>query len=144
MKKKYDFSKQIKLAEELFKKGDFNKVDKIYQDLFAHKIYTYDLLISCALFNKNIKRYKIAIDLLKLSLKKYPKGLKSYLLLSEIYTSQKNFKEAEKLLLTSLEIDKNNSFIYYRLAILYFTNKSYKNAIKSIDYALMISPNNKE
>ena len=144
MKNKYDFSKQIKLAEELFKKGDFNKVDKIYKDLFTHKIYTYDLLISCALFNKNIKRHKIAIDLLKLSIKKYPKGVKSYLLLSEIYTFQKNFKEAEKLLLNSLEIDKNNSFIYYRLAILYFTIKSYKNAIKFIDYALMISPNNKE
>ena len=52
MKKKYDFSKEIKIAEELFKKGEFNKVDKIYNDLFKRKIYTYDLLISCALFNK--------------------------------------------------------------------------------------------
>ena len=51
---KYDFSKEIKIAEELFKKGEFNKVDKIYNDLFKRKIYTYDLLISCALFNKEI------------------------------------------------------------------------------------------
>ncbi len=109
MKKKYDFNKQIKLAEELFKKGDFNKVDVIYRDLFKQKICTYDLLISCALFNKNIKRYKIAIDLLTLSLRKYPKGIKSYLLLSEIYTSQKKFKEAEDLLLTAKDLDKKNS-----------------------------------
>ena len=111
MKKKYDLNKKIKLAEELFKKGDLNTVDKIYKDLFKHKIYTYELLISCALFNKNIKRYKVAIDLLTLSLRKYPKGIKSYLLLSEIYTSQGNFKEAEKLLLTVQEIDKNNDYV---------------------------------
>ena len=55
MEKKYDFSKKIKLAEELFKTGNFKQVDEIYKDLFKHKIYTYDLLISCALFNKNIK-----------------------------------------------------------------------------------------
>ena len=144
MEKKYDFTKKLKLAEELFKKGDFNKVDKIYKDLFKHKIYTYDLLISCALFNKKINRYKIAKDLLTLSLRKYPKGIQSYLLLSEIYTFQRNFKEAEKLLLTAKEIDKNNSFVHYRLAILYFTNKNYENAIKFVDNALSINPNNKE
>ena len=124
MKNKYDFTEKLKLAEELFKKGDFNKVDKIYQELFKNKNYSYDLLISCALFNKNIKRYKIAQDLLSLSLRKYPRGIKSYLILSEIYTLQKNFKEAEKLLLTAGEIDENNSFVHYRLAILHFTNKN--------------------
>ena len=40
MEKKYDFSKKIKLAEELFKTGNFNQVDQIYKDLFKHKIYT--------------------------------------------------------------------------------------------------------
>ena len=144
MKKKYDLNKKIKLAEELFKKGDLNTVDKIYKDLFKHKIYTYELLISCALFNKNIKRYKVAIDLLTLSLRKYPKGIKSYLLLSEIYTFQGNFKEAEKLLLTVHKIDKNNDYVNYRLAILYFTTKNYENAIKFIDNALLLSPNKKE
>ena len=125
MKKKYDFNKAIKLAEELFKKGNLNKADEIYKNLFKHKIYTYDLLISCALFNKNVKRYKIAKDLLLLSLRKYPKGIKSYLLLSEIYSIQNNFKDAEKLLLSANEIDTKNSFVYYRLAILYFSNKNY-------------------
>ena len=144
MDKRYDFSKKIKLAEELFKKGDFNKVDNIYKELFKHKFYTYDLLISCALFNKNIKRYKIATDLLILSIRKYPKGIKSYLLLSEIYTFNRNFIEAEKLLLTAKELDKNNSFVDYRLAILYLTNKNYKNAIKFIDNALKIIPDHKE
>ena len=144
MKKKYDFSKKIKLAEEFFKKGDFNKVDQIYKDIFKNKIYTYDLLISCALFNKNIKRYKVAIDLLTLSLKKYPKGIKSYLLLSEIYTHQKNYKEAEKLLLTANKIDKDNSFVSYRLAILYLTYKNHEKAIKFIDNALKITPSKKE
>ena len=96
MKNKYGITEKLKLAEELFKKGDFKKVDKIYQELFKNKNYSYDLLISCALFNKNIKRYKIAQDLLSLSLRKYPRGIKSYLILSEIYTLQKNFKEDEK------------------------------------------------
>ena len=144
MNKKYDFNKEIKLAEELFKKGNLNKADEIYKNLFKHKIYTYDLLISCALFNKNVKRYKIAKDLLLLSLRKYPKGIKSYLLLSEIYSIQNNFKDAEKLLLSANEIDTKNSFVYYRLAILYFSNKNYENSIKFIDNALGISPNNKE
>ena len=140
----YDLSEQIKLAEEFFKKGDLIKVDRIYKELFKHKIYSYDLLISCALFNKNIKRFKIAIDLLTLSLKKYPKGIKSYLLLSEIYTLQRNFKEAEKLLLIADEIDKFNSFIQYRFSVLYFTSKNYEKAIKFISDALKISPHNKE
>ena len=144
MKKKYDFSKKIKLAEELFKKGDFNKVDRIYKDLFKNKIYTYDLLISCALFNKNIKRYKVAIDLLTLSLKKYPKGIKSHLLLSEIYTLQQNYLEAEKLLLTAYKVDKDNSFVSYRLSILYLTYKNHEKAIKFIDNALKITPSKKE
>ena len=144
MNKKYDFTKKIKLAEELFKKGEFNKADNIYKELFKHKIYTYELLISCALFNKNIKRHKIAIDLLTLSLRKYPKGINSYLLLSEIYTFQQNFKEAEKLLLTAEEIDKNNSFVHYRFAILYFTIRNFEKARKFIDNALKINPNNNE
>ena len=144
MEKKYDFSKKIKLAEELFKTGNFKQVDEIYKDLFKHKIYTYDLLISCALFNKNIKRYKTATDLLNLSLRKYPEGIKSHLLLSEIYILQKNIKAAEKLLLIAEEIDRNNSFIHYRLSILYFSFKKYEKAIKYIDNALRLSPNNKE
>ena len=138
MDKKYDFTEKIKLAEELFKKGDFNKADKIYKDLFKYKNYTYELLISCALFNKNIKRYKIAQDLLTLSIRKYPGGIKSYLLLSEIYTFHKNFKEAEKLLFTAQKIDKTNSFVYYKLAIIYFANKNYESAIKFIDIASYI------
>jgi tetratricopeptide (TPR) repeat protein len=144
MKEKYDFTEKIKLAEELFKKRDFNKADKIYKDLFKGKNYTYELLISCALFNRNIKRYKIAQDLLTLSIRKYPKGIKSYLLLSEIYISHKNFKEAEKLLFTAQKIDKSNSFVYYRLATIYFTNKNYESAIKFIDIALNINPNKNE
>ena len=144
MTKKYDFSKKIKLAEELFKKGDLNKVDEIYRDLFKNKNYTYELLISCASFNKNIKRYKIAEDLLTLSLRKYPRGIKSYLLLSEIYILQKNFKQAEKLLLNAKEIDQHNSFVYYRLAVLYFTIKNHEKANKFIDNALSISPNKNE
>lgn len=142
--KNYDLSQKIKLAEELFKQGELNKVDRIYKELFKHKIYPNELLISCALFNKNIKRFKIAIDLLTLSLKKYPKDIKSYLLLSEIYTLQKKFEEAEKLLLIADEIDKNNSFVQYRFAVLYFTSKNYEKAIKFIGNALKISPNNKE
>ena len=43
MKEKYDFTEKIKLAEELFRKGDFNKADKIYQKLFKGKNYTYEL-----------------------------------------------------------------------------------------------------
>ena len=144
MKENNDISKKIKLAEELFKKGDFKNVDKIYKDLFRRKIYTYELLVSCALFNKKVKRYKIAIDLLNLSLKKYPKGIKSYLLLSEIFISQKNFKEAEKLLLSAEEIDRKNSFVHYRLAILYLTCRNYEKAIKFIDNALIIYPNKTE
>ena len=144
MKKKYDFSKKIKLAEELFKKGDLNKADNIYKDLFKYKVYNYDLLISCALFNKNINRYNLAKDLLNLSLRKYPKGIESYLLLSEIYSFERDFKAAENLLLVAEEIDKNNSFVHYRLGILYLTNKNYEKAIKSIDNAIFINPDKKE
>ena len=64
--------------------------------------------------------------------------------MSEIYTFQENFKEAEKLLLTAEEIDKNNSFVHYRFAILYFTIRNFEKARKFIDNALKTNPNNNE
>ena len=64
--------------------------------------------------------------------------------MSEIYTFQGNFKEAEKLLLKGNEIDTNNSFVYYRLAFLYFTKKDFEKSFKFIENALRITPTNKE
>ena len=75
-----EISKHIKIARENHKKGNFHKANEIYKKLINQKIYTYDLLISYGLFNKDINNLKISKNLLLLSIKKYPLKIKNYTL----------------------------------------------------------------
>ncbi|MDC3089498.1 hypothetical protein OA330_01095, partial [Prochlorococcus sp. AH-716-N03] len=135
-----EINKYIQIAKRNHKEGKLNEANQIYKNLINKKIFTYDLLISYGLFNKEINNLKIAKNLFTLSIKKYPLFIRPYLLLSEILSLENNFKEALKILFLAKEIEQNNSDIDYNLSILYKKNKLYKQALNYINNALIISP----
>ena len=137
-----EISKYIKIAKEKHKEGNLHQANEIYKKLINQKIYTYDLLISYGLFNREINNLKIAKNLFFLSVKKYPSIIKPYILLAEILRKESNFNDAIKTLFAAKKIEKSNSDIYYNLSITYRALKSFKDALLSIDFAIKLQPKN--
>ena len=142
---KYDtseISKYIELAKKKHKEGNLFQANEIYKKLINQKIYTYDLLISYGLFNREINNLEIAKNLFLLCIKKYPLIIKSYILLAEILRKENNFNDALKTLLAAKKMDKSNSDIYDNLSITYRAFKSFKDALLSIDFAIKLQTKN--
>jgi len=137
-----EISKYIQIAKEKHKEGNLHQANEIYKKLINQKIYTYDLLISYGLFNREINNLKIAKNLFFLSVKKYPSIIKPYILLAEILRKESNFNDAIKTLFAAKKIEKSNSDIYYNLSITYRAFKSFNDALHSIDFAIKLQPNN--
>ncbi len=135
-----EINKYIQIAKLNHKEGKLNEANQIYKDLISKKIFTYDLLISYGLFNKEINNLKIAKNLFTLSIEKYPLFIKPYLFLAEILRLENSFKEALRILFLAKDIERNNSDIDYNISILYKKNKLYKKALDYINHALIISP----
>ena len=93
-----DVKKYIQIANENYKQGNIYQANEIYKKLINQKIYTFDLLFTYGLFNKEINNLKIAKNLFILSIKKYPLKVKSYILLAEILRIENNVKDALKTL----------------------------------------------
>ena len=138
-----DVAKYIQIAKENYKQGKIYQANEIYKKLINQKIYTYDLLFSYGLFNKNINNLKIAKNLFVLSIKKYPSKITSYILLAEILRKENNVSDAIKALNAAKKIDEFNSEIDYNLAISYKTIKSFREALVFIDDAVKKQPENK-
>jgi len=142
---KYDESeiiKYIQIAQKKHKEGKLNQANKIYKKLINEKIYTYDLLISYGIFNRDIKNLKIAKNLFILAIKRYPSIIQTYILLAEILRNENKFNDGLKTLYAAKKIEKFNSDIDYNLSIIYKTIKSFKEAIISIDLAIKQKPKN--
>ena len=114
-----EVAKYIQIANQNYKQGKIYEANEIYKKLINQKIYTYDLLFSYGLFNKNINNLKIAKNLFVLSIKKYPSKINSYILLAEILRKENNFSDAIKALHEAKKIEELNSEIDYNLAISY-------------------------
>ena len=138
-----EVAKYIQIANENYKKGNIYQANEIYKKLINQKIYTYDLLFSYGLFNKNINNLRIAKNLLVLSIKKYPSKINSYILLAEILRKENNFSDAINALHAAKKIEELNSEIDYNLAISYKTIKSFREALVFIDDAVKKQPENK-
>ena len=137
-----EISKYINLARQNHKEGNIYQATEIYKKLIEKKIYTYDLLLSYGLFNKDINNLKIAKNLFLLSIRKYPSKIDSYIFLAEILRTEKNFSDALKTLHAAKKIEKSNSEVDYNLSILYKTFKSFREAIISINAAIKEKPEN--
>jgi len=137
-----EISKYIQIAKEKHKEGNLQQANEIYKKLINQKFFTYELLISYGLFNREINNLKIAKNLFFLSVKKYPSIIKPYILLAEILRKENNFNDAIKTLFAAKKIEKSNSDIYYNLSITYRAFKSFKDALLSIDFAIKLQPKN--
>ena len=71
--------KYIEIAKKKHKEGKIYQANEIYKKLINQKIYTYDLLFSYGLFNKEINNLKIAKNLFILAdIKKEIKKTKDF------------------------------------------------------------------
>ena len=138
----FEVAKYIQIAKKYYRQGNIFQANEIYKKLINQKIYTYDLLISYGLFNKEINNLKIAKNLFILSIKKYPSKINSYILLSEILRKENNFNDAIKALNAAKKIEDLNSDIDYNLSISYKAIKLFKEAITFIDSAIKQQPDN--
>jgi len=134
--------RNIEFAKKNHREGNIYKANEIYKKLINQKIYTYDLLFSYGLFNKEINNLKIAKNLFLLSIKKFPSEINSYILLAEILREENNVYDALKILQVAKKIDSENPDIDYNLAISYKTIKSSKEALVCIDAAIKNQPEN--
>ena len=137
-----EVAKYIQIAKKNHIEGNIYQANEIYRKLINQKIYTYDLLISYGVFNKDINNLKIAKNLFILSIKKYPSKVESYILLSEILRKENKINDALKTLQVAKKIEKLNSDIDYNLSLTYKTINSFKEAIISIDSAIRQQPDN--
>ena len=58
----------VQIAKKKHKEGKLNQANEIYKKLINQKIFTYDLLISYGLFNKEINNLIIAKKLFVLTI----------------------------------------------------------------------------
>ena len=137
-----EITKFIQIAKKNHNEGNLYQANEIYKKLINQKIYTYDLLTSYGLFNKEINNLNIARNLFILSIKKYPLKINSYILLAEIFRKQNNINDALKTLYAAKKIEKFNADIDYNLSITYKVINSFQEAIISIDSAIKQKPEN--
>ncbi len=139
---KSEITKYIQIAKKNYKEGNLNQANEIYKKLISEKIYSYDLLISYGIFNKDIKNLKLAKNLFILAIKRYPSIIQTYIFLAEILRNENKFNDALKTLRAAKKVEKFNSDIDYNLSIIYKTIKSFKEAIIFIDLAIKQQPKN--
>lgn len=81
-----------------------------------------------------------SIELLKKAIKQYPKYSEAYLLMGVVYSSQKNWSEAEKALRKSVELNQSNAAVYVALGSVENEEKNFPEAEKSLLKAVELSP----
>ena len=127
-----EITKYMQIARKFHKQGNIYQANEIYRQLINQKIYTYDLLISYGVFNREINNLKIAKNLFILSIKKYPLKIKPYILIADILRKENKLNDALKTLRAAKKIEKFNSDIDYNFAITYKTIKLFQEAIHLI------------
>ena len=133
---------QLALASNFFKTGNVLLAEEIYSQLLKEGNKSYELLFSYALTSRNKFNFKLAKDLLTLSISNYPTKVDHYILLAEILRLEKNFSKAKELLLTARRINSQNSNTLYNLSLLYRDLNETENAIENINHAIKLNSGN--
>jgi len=89
--KESEIIKYIQIANEKHKQGNLNQANEIYKKLIDQKIYTYELLISYGIFNRDINNLEIAKNLFIFSTRKYPFHLQDQFLESKFFKFFKGY-----------------------------------------------------
>ena len=70
---------KLNLAKNYLSSGDFLQAKKVYSQLINKGITSYDLLFSYALLSRNCSEFKLAKELLILSISRYPTQVDHYI-----------------------------------------------------------------
>lgn len=81
-----------------------------------------------------------SIQLFKKAVAQYPKYSEAYLLIGVVYSSQKNWSEAEKALRKAVELNQSNAAMYIALGSVENEEKKFPEAEKSMLKAVELSP----
>ncbi len=103
--KEFFLKNKLDLAKNYLLSGDALQAKKIYSQLINEGVISYDLFFSYALLSRNCSEFKLAKELLILSISKYPTQVDHYILLAEILRLEKDFSRAQELLLTACKIN---------------------------------------
>ena len=144
VKREKDFflKNNLDLAKNYLLSGDVLQAKKIYSHLINKGITSYELLFSYALLSRNHSEFKLAKELLILSISKYPTQVDHYILLAEILRLEKDFSRAQELLLTACKINPRNSNSIYNLSLLYRDLNNIEEALSTINNAIKLVPTN--
>ncbi len=136
-----EIMKKIDEANEFQKLGKFKEAEKVYTEALKNNRNSFDLLFSYALFSKDQKNFVFAKKLLVNLTKKFPSDIKSFIVLSEILTTENRFSEAEQVLLLAKNIAPKNSDLLYNFSRLYLSGKSFELSLKYINKAIDLNKN---
>ena len=140
--KEFFLKNKLYLAKNYLLSGDALQAKKIYSQLMNEGIISYDLFFSYALLSRNCSEFKLAKELLILSISKYPTQVDHYILLAEILRLEKDFSRAQELLLTACKINPRNSNSIYNLSLLYRDLNNIEEALSTINNAIKLAPTN--
>ena len=138
---KLEIRKKIEEAKKFQKLGKFKEAEKVYAGALRNNENSFDLIYSYALFSKDLKNFVFAKKLLVNLTKKFPSDIKSFIVLSEILTTENRFSEAEQVLLLAKNIAPKNSDLFYNFSRLYWSGKSFDLSLKYIDKAIDLNKN---
>ena len=113
--KEFFLKNKLDLAKNYLLSGEVLQAKKIYSQLINEGVISYDLLFSYALLSRKLSEFKIAKELLNLSISRYPTQVDHYILLAEILRLEKDFSRAKELLFTACKINPRNSNSIYNL-----------------------------
>ena len=133
---------KIEFAKAKQKAGKIVEANKIFQDLLKSNNESFAVLYSYGLFCRDLKNFVIAKRVFFRLIKKFPKSINSFILLSEILRMENKFLDAERVLLKAFENHSNHADLIYNISLLYFSMRKFDNAISYINKAIKLSSSN--
>ena len=115
-----EIMEKIDEARKFQKLGKFKEAEKVFVGALRNNENSFDLILSYALFSKDLKNFVFAKKLLVNLTKKFPLKIRPYIVISDILITENRLLEAEQVLLLAKNIDSGNSDLLYNFARLYW------------------------
>jgi tetratricopeptide (TPR) repeat protein len=130
------------LGVQYLKLNQLENADEAFQDALKITPDSFAALINRGIANVMLKRYGEAIPILRKALKKNDQSATGHYFLGQALANQGLFEQAEKELLASLELGKEDMKEAHRLlAIIYSSRGAKKQAADELETYLKLAPN---
>ncbi|HYJ87173.1 MAG TPA: tetratricopeptide repeat protein [Pyrinomonadaceae bacterium] len=130
------------LGVQYLKLNQLEKADEAFQDALKITPDSFAALINRGIANVMLKRYGEAIPILRKALKKNDQSAVGHYFLGQALANSGLFEQAEKELLASLELGKEQMKEAHRLlAIIYSSRGAKKQAADELEAYLKLAPN---